>query len=444
MMKHALLALLLALPLTPAPAQPPQTPAEVRQAIDQLLDQLVGLVPPTPAPPPPVPLIVPVATPDALDAALAAAAPGATILIEPTLVYPTALTLTTAVTLQSTTAGASRMTRDEPAPSFRGGIAIPGTRVTLVGLEVRHPDPQRTIVDITGDHVTLDRMRVLGDPTTGGRHGIAGNGGDLTVRRSWVDDCFRTYPGDDAQAFISWNSTGPIVLEDNYFAGGSETVMFGGADPVDAAHVPSDITIHGNTITKHPAWQTQAIGVKNTLEFKNARRVTVTDNDITQSWGGHGQDGYLLMLTPRNQGGKAPYSTVEDVVVTANRFAHAAAAIALLGGDNVQPSQRLARIAIHDNAFTDLDPTLYTGSPRMILLSRGPSDVTITANTFAGVHATSVVYFADATPKAEALVITDNHWPQTRYGVFGSGATVGQAWALFVASGTLSGNVVTP
>lgn len=427
-----------------------QTPRQIADQIKALVEQLVP-----PATPPPVAAAINDVA--AFDAAMAAAAPGAVLELAPTFVYPKPLTLATSITIRSATPGTGRILLTDPAPSFTGGIVITGNAVTLVGLEVRHPDPQHTIVDITGDHVTLERVRVLGDITNGGRHGIAGNGADLKVLRSYVEDCFRTYPGDDSQAFIAWNSPGPFLLEDNYFSGASETVMFGGADAVDEAHVPSNIVIRGNTITKRPEWQAQKVGVKNSLELKDAKTVLIENNEINYSWGGHGQDGYALMLTVRNQDGRAPWSTVSDVTIQNNRIAHAAAAINILGLDNIKetgagravavgqarPSVRMARVTIRGNTFTDVDPTKYTGSQKMIQIDGGPTDLTIDGNTFAGQNMTSTIYFAGL-PMLERFTLTKNTWPKTKYGLFGSGATVGQAWAKFVTSGTQSGNTEKP
>jgi len=402
----------------------------IRAAAQTILDELGPAVPPS-APP--------IATADALDRALSAAVPGDTLQLDPILVYLAPLRLSH-ITLVSTAPAPGRMTRDLPAPQFLGGLAL-GDGVKLAGLEVRNVGkPGTDIVTISGADVWLDRVRVLGDPVKGAKRGIAANGGGgVAIVRCLVDDCFGAYPGDDTQAICAWDMLPGLLIEDCNLAGGSETVMIGGADSTSEARSPRQIVIRGNSIGKHAAWQAQAIGVKNVLELKNARDVTIEDNDIFCSWGGHGQDGYLLMLTVRNQGGKAPWSTVEDVVVGGNRFSHGAAAINVLARDNNQPSLTLARVQILENTFTDLQPALYGGSQRMILLNGGPEDLTIRGNTFAGVGMTSQVYFAGG-PLAVNLNIDGNTWPKTKYGVFGTGATVGKAWGQFVGSGQLGPN----
>ena len=88
--------------------------------------------------------------------------------------------------------------------------------------------------------------------------------------------------------------------------------MFGGNDPSIPNLVPSNITIRRNLISKPLAWRSQTWTVKNLVELKNARSVTVEGNTIENNWAA-GQTGYAVVLTPRNQDGGAPWSVVRDV-----------------------------------------------------------------------------------------------------------------------------------
>jgi hypothetical protein len=405
------------------------------------------------------PPAVVITTPAQLAAALTAATPGTVLTLDAALVVPTAVTIPAGVTLQSAIPGTGRMTRDAPAPTFLAGLRVVADDVTLVGLAIAHTNPLTDIVVLSGLRPVLDRCRILGDPVTGAKRGIAANGGAMTIRSCFIDDCFQAWPGNDSQAINAWDMRAPgLLVEDNFLSGGSESVMIGGADAATPERMPSAVTIRGNTITKNPAWQARPIGVKNTLELKACRDVLITDNDLSQSWGGHGQDGYLLLMTVRNQDGRAPWSTIQDVVVTGNRFSRGAGAINLLGLDNiketkagmptpigtVRPSVRMARITIRGNTFVDLDPVRYTGSNRLILIGQGPEQVTIDGNTFAGQGLGSQVYFYGA-PPALGCTVTNNTWPKTTYGIKGDGSASGAAtWAAYTSGGTLSGNVVTP
>ena len=74
--------------------------------------------------------------------------------------------------------------------------------------------------------------------------------------------------------------------------------------------------------------------VKNLLELKNARRVTITKNTFENVWDDRdngGQKGLAILFTVRNQDGKSPWSTIEDVTFEDNTVKNAVA-----GMSNVQ------------------------------------------------------------------------------------------------------------
>lgn len=445
MKKTALALLLIVLCLQTAGAQDvPKARALLQQALTAL----------EPAPP----VAAPIATPAELNAALADAAPGAVLTLSRTLIYPDALTLSQSVTLQADGLTAlTRMDATTPLPSFADGITIPGDQVTLVGLEVRKKNPLTDIVTFSGANVTLDRLRILGDSVKGAKRGVAANGnGHAQILRSYIDDCFQAYPGNDSQAIIAWDMAPGLLIEDNFLRAGSETVMIGGADSISPERMPADVTIRGNTITKRPEWQRILVGVKNTLELKAVRGALIEGNIVEYSWGGHGQDGYLFLITVRNQDGRAPWSTVQDVIFRNNTLSHGAAAFNILGVDNikeskagmstpigtVRPTVRAARLSLTGNTVTDIDPVAYAGSNRLILIGAGPAQVTIDANTFAGQHLGSQVYFYGK-PAADGLAVTSNTWPAALYGIKGDGSASGAAtWAAYVTGGSLAGNIV--
>lgn len=410
-------------------------------------------------------------TPDALDRALSTSPAGAVLTLRPGFVYPGPLTIRTPVTMRPIVglleAASVRMTRDQPLPMFRGGLTIAADNVTLLGLDIRHTNPLTDIVIVQGAHVTLDRCRIMGDPLTGGKRGISANSnGELYILRCYIDDCWMPYPSKDSQAIAAWDMGPGLLIEDCYLSAGTETLLIGGADASSPERSPKDITIRGCTITKNPAWQPQLVSVKNALELKDCRNVLIEDNDISQSWGGHGQDGTLLILTVRNQDGRAPWATIQDVTIRGNRFSHGASAINILGLDTiketgtggvrvpigtVRPSVRMARVTISGNTFTDLDPKRYTGSAKLILIDQAPEDLTIDGTTFAGVGFSSAIYFGGGGP-ATKLVFTSNVVPRSTYGCFGVGATAkahdfsatNPAWVKYTAGGTIANITETP
>lgn len=102
-------------------------------------------------------------------------------------------------------------------------------------------------------HIVLDRVYIHGHPTMGTRRGVALNGRNITIRESWISDIKSV--GVDTQAICGWGGAGPFLIENNYLSAGAENVLFGGADPVIANLVPSDIIIRRNLFTKDLKWR---------------------------------------------------------------------------------------------------------------------------------------------------------------------------------------------
>jgi hypothetical protein len=425
-----------------------QVKARIAAASKDLANLLANLPPDLPPPPPSS-----ITTPGQLDAALAKAIAGDVLHLDPTLVYPAPLVLTVGVALTSSALLPGRMTLGTPAPRLIGGVTLASPAASLHGVEVKHGSPDAEIVIVQAPGCTLDRVRVLGDPVNGAHRGINANAGSLAVSGCYVDDIFR--PGQDTQALCCWDSPGKIAIDDCFFRAASETVLLGGADSSSAAHVPSDIAITNCTLSKKLAWRTLSVNVKNGLEIKSAKRVTVLNCLIENAWAA-AQTGFLIVLTPRNQDGTAPWSTVEDVEIAHNTLTGGCAAFQILGIDDAQISQRMARVSIHDNTVTDLDPVAWgsidgpdamSGDNRMILILNGPDALSIVNNTFAANGLGSVIYF-DGPAKCTGLKVTGNRFPQSSYGIFG---TEGQSvcpgvnqphplFTHFAPDGVLTGN----
>lgn len=415
---------------------------KARKLLEEALAALAVPVPPTE--------VVPITTPEALDAALAVASPGSVISLGPELVYPKLLTLKTSVTILGSKVIEGRMTETEALPLFKDGMLITGSDIVVRGVEVKKIDPLVDIVVIRGARITFDRNRVLGDRDKGAKRGIAANGGGgIVITRNYIDDCFQSYPGNDSQAIIAWDMAPGLLIEDNYLSAGSEVIMLGGSDSSSAERMPSEIQIRKNTLTRRPEWQFKLIGVKNLFEIKAGRNIVFEDNDLSNVWGGHGQDGYAFAFTVRNQDGKAPWSTIEGVLVQNNRVSKAAAFATFLGMDNNHPSGTMLRVILKDNIATEIDPVKYTGANKLIQIGGRSQLVSIVGQNIKGTGISSNVYFYGPAASHTGMVLADSIFPIAKYGiVFGEGAAVGKpgqippAWTRYVVDGIYSNNVM--
>jgi PKD repeat protein len=381
--------------------------------------------------------------------------------------------------------------------------------------------------------LTLDRLFIHGDPVRGQKRCMALDSASTSILNSYFEDC--KHFASDAQAIAGFNGPGPFRIDNNYLAGSTETVLFGGSDPKTPNLVPSDITITRNTLTKPLGWRnpilappgsprvatstaggslagrthyfkvvavlasggsraysapssevsisvssgaavtvtwsavsgttgyriyrgTSAGGenvyrdtnststtftytgssetsgtprasgtlwnVKNTIELKNAQRVTIQGNVIENIWRAS-QNGYALVLTPRNQGNTAPWTVVQDVMIRSNVVRHANGGLNILGRDYSAStgSQLTRRISIVNNVFHDISGSQWGGGAHFLMITGGPSNVTVDHNTV--FHTSNIVLIDGA--QSQGFVFTNNLMKHNTYGIFGSGSGIGNA-----------------
>jgi hypothetical protein len=243
------------------------------------------------------------------------------------------------------------------------------------------------------DAVTLDRLLLVVPSGGMQRRFVLGNGTRITLTRShcqgvWINT------GQDSQCFVAWDGAGPYTITDNYLQAASENVMFGGSDPSSVANIPSDILVEGNLFTKDLAWKGQPRGVKNLFELKAARRVIVRNNTFENNWA-DAQSGRSIVFTPRNQGGTAPWTVIEDVLFERNTVRDVSMGFNLLGYDNLAPSGQTSRIVIRDNAIT-------TTAGMAILATSELGKVEIYRNTITVPAGVPYLYLSDESPIATA------------------------------------------
>jgi cellulose synthase/poly-beta-1,6-N-acetylglucosamine synthase-like glycosyltransferase len=291
-------------------------------------------------------------------------------------------------------------------------------------------------------HFAFERMYIHGDPARGGRRGVALNSAETSIVDSYISDFKEA--GFDSQAICGWNGPGPFDIENNYLEGAGENLMFGGADPTIQDLVPSDIRIRRNHFAKPLSWraETRPAGqpewtVKNLLELKNARRVSIEGNLFEHVWP-HAQVGFAVLFTPRNQDGASPWSVVEDVVFAHNIVRHVAGGINILGWDDIHSSRQTRRIHIANNLFNDVGGPWRFG--RLFQLLHGTAEVVIDHNT--AVHTEVPVFAGDTLPHI-GFVFEDNIVIHNEYGFIGSNAGPGNpSIARYFPGGRIRNNAI--
>ena len=285
-------------------------------------------------------------------------------------------------------------------------------------------------------HFVIERCWVHGDPARGGKRGIALNARHAAVIDSYVSDW--KAEGQETQAIAGWNGPGPVKIANSYLEASGVNLLFGGADPGVANLVPADIEIRGNHLTKPLGWRDERWTVKNLLELKNARRVLVTGNVLEHAWG-QAQSGTAVLLSPRNQDGKAPWSVVEDVTFTDNVVRGAASGIKISGRDEGAPSGKTRRVVIRNNLFADIDGTKWRGDGRLFTVLYGVEGLVIEQNT--GFASASLIT-VEGEPSA-GFVFRNNVVGHGEHGIKGAGAGAGEpTLRAFFPGARVEGNVL--
>jgi len=296
---------------------------------------------------------------------------------------------------------------------------------------------QNSLAQVPHDLV-VDRVYIHGDPTRGQKRGIALNSATTTITNSYISDCKRD--GQDAQAIAGWNGPGPFVISNNYLEGAAENVLFGGADPAIRDLVPSDIRITGNLISKPLSWRGDNWDVKNLLELKNARRVTIDHNILQNNWQA-AQVGFAILFNVRNQDGGCPWCEVNQVTFEHNIVQHSASGISVLGFDDGHPSRQAQGIAIRNNLFEDIDSDHWGGGGYWLQLVNGPRDITIDHNTIIQDHGAGILQVEG--PPVLGFSFTNNIARHNTYGIKGaSRATGSDTISAFFPASQVTNNVI--
>ena len=287
------------------------------------------------------------------------------------------------------------------------------------------------------NNLIFDRVYIHGRPTLTVRRGIQLNSASTAVIDSHISDCHEV--GADSQAIGGWNGAGPFKIVNNYLEGAGENVIFGGADPTVPDLVPSDIEFRRNHCFKPLSWRIgdpsyagTPWGVKNIFELKNARRVLIDGNLFEQNWT-MAQNGFAILFTVRNQDGRAPWSTVEDVTFTNNIVRKSGNGINILGTDNANPSQISRRIRIANNLLEEIDGTVWAGGGIALQLVSWPRDIIVENNTL--LQAGNIIAAGD-TPTSP-FIFRNNIVPHNEFGFKGDSRGEGNSTIRTYLQGSL-------
>ena len=313
---------------------------------------------------------------------------------------------------------------------------------------VKIGDRDFTVDQIPHDFI-IENSKIHGAPTQEVQRGIGLNGATITVRKNQIYNIHGQ--GYDTQGVAGFWGPGPYSITDNDIQAAGENILFGGSDPKIAGMIPSNIEIRRNHVWKPLSWKVGDPSyagyhwtVKNLLELKNAKNVTIDGNVFENNWV-DGQSGIPILFTVRNQDCTAPWSTVQNVTFTNNTVKGGVGALNFLGKDNeaepaygkctntaTQGSVRGTDVKVANNVFDVL-----AGNPFLTL--NGFYNVTLDRNTHLQKNNLTTLYGEQSL----GFKYTNNLTSDNDYGIYGEGAIPGvPALNKMTPGWVFSGNVV--
>ncbi len=301
--------------------------------------------------------------------------------------------------------------------------------------------PDQVALNQLPHDIIFDRVYIHGNATGDVARGIALNGGATAVVDSYISGIRGV--GFDTQAIAGWNGSGPFKIVNNYLEAAGENVLFGGSDSASAQLMPSDIEVRHNYFFKPLSWKVgdpsyagTHWSIKNLFELKSSRRVLIDGNIFEHSWA-DGQQGWCLVLTPRNQEGTAPWGAVEDTTYTHNLCRDTEQTLDLLGHDDQQPSQQLNRVLIANNVF-EQDKAGWA------IILRDTANLSLDHNTVFQSGNLGTVDLGPITALNTGFSFTNNITMPHDYGFFGSGVGEGNpALTTYFINPVFARNVLT-
>ncbi len=201
----------------------------------------------------------------------------------------------------------------------------------------------------------------------------------------------------------------------------------------------------GGTAEAVPTSEGSRWVVKNLLELKNARNVTVEYNVLHNNWQ-DGQAGYAVVLTPRNSEGRCTWCVVEQVTFRFNVVRNSAAGINLLGYDSPGVSGQASNITVRHNVFA-ISRAVNGGNGWFLQVGDEPRAVTIDHNTIDH-DGSSLVYVYGGTSTSVRTVqgfrFTNNAARHNTYGIAGAYFQYGSdVISAYFPDGVIGGNLLS-
>jgi len=295
---------------------------------------------------------------------------------------------------------------------------------------------------ITGPRTFVEDCTLNGSPLTQHR-GILCNTEGCRILSTRILNIFMS---NDTQAIAGFAGTKDLIVSDCELEASGENIMFGGdTTPSDDA-IPNGILIRNSHLFKNPSWRADTnAGCKNLFELKECRNLLMEGCNLEYSFV-DGQIGYGIVLSVRNQYGRSPWATIQNITIQDNNLSHMAGGLSILGRDDTvkngvrYPSVTMNNVLVRKNNFTDIDPSKYGNNGRTVFVSGGPINLSLEENYFDGANLSQAMIFDRCgdpyLEKSENLRVIKNRFVEGYYGMMAQdGPGLGEVAINFAAPG---------
>lgn len=359
---------------------------------------------------------------DNLASLLAAGAPETTYVLPPDYVFAgdfeqtkPGITLTRA---DLATVPPVRATAAFGGPELKGHFINRGERFTTQGIRSTGQNKDRAIWELYGAGTIFDRA-VIRAGDAGGIKGIYLAAPDFTIRKGHVGNCW--YKGQESQAITVPRDAHRGLVDDCYLEASGENFLIGGDDIRGEERMVHDFALVDCHLFKPLAWKGTAT-VKNLFELKAATKVSVTRCTFENNWV-DAQAGLAMVLTIRNQYGRDPYATLQDISFDDCTLKGSPGGLSILGRDDirdaagspVRASVRMARVAFRNFKMLDMQ------GGRAIQITGGPKDLTFDGLTVEG-RTSTFMEFGQPEFLTEGLSMQRASFLEGDYGIHGDQA----------------------
>jgi hypothetical protein len=275
-------------------------------------------------------------------------------------------------------------------------------------------------VDLVPRDIVLAAVRI---PSHRGKAGFAVHATQVALEDCEVKDLWD--PGlSDSKAIWIHNTPGSVEVLGGYFEAGSENLLVGGDSVKIPGNTPTGILIEGAVFEKPAAWQTDGVNraVKNLLELKAGRNVTIRDCTFRRNWVA-AQTGWGLVITPKNA------NIIDGVLIENCTIEQVAGGLNLLGLDyNTVTPAATRNIVVRRCSFAISKATQGGGYGILALMTGGMKDVTFDQCTASFDGPEIILSDTNATYGPQGPVtITGCTMNTGQYALKGDGASYGDA-----------------